>query len=146
MKKLLKKYALYGAWAQSLMGMLGSLYFSEIANFPPCILCWYQRIAMYPLVVILAFAIYTKDKLMLLPALVLATAGWVVSLYQNLLYYDIIPEETAPCTLGVSCTSQFVKVLGFIDIPLMALIGFSVILGLLIYAWLDKSSDQDSRE
>lgn len=135
MKKFLKEYSLYLAWAASLVATLGSLYFSEFANFPPCTLCWYQRVAVYPLVVILGFAIYRRDRNMLLPAFVLAIFGWLVSVYHNLLYFKIIPEEAAPCTAGVSCTTEFVKLLGFIDIPLMAFLGLSSILALLFIHW-----------
>lgn len=135
MLDLIKKTALYQAWTGSLVAMLGSLYFSEIANYPPCVLCWYQRIAMYPLVVILAFAIYTKNKVLLLPSLVLAGIGWVIAVYHNLLYYEIIPEAVAPCTAGISCTTEYIEWFGFVTIPLLAFLGFTAVIILLIMAW-----------
>jgi len=135
MIELIKKNALYLAWTGSLVAMLGSLYFSEIANYPPCVLCWYQRIAMYPLVFILGFAIYKKSREMLLPAFVLAVIGWFISLYHNLLYYEIIPEAAAPCIAGVSCTTKFIEWFGFVTIPLLALLGFSAVLVLLTIHW-----------
>src|SRR4051794_31742440 len=103
MKQFIKNNALYIAFAAALIAMMGSLYFSEIAKFPPCVLCWYQRINMYPLVVILGFAIYKKSRDLLLPAFVLASVGWLISVYHNLLYYKILPEAAAPCLAGVSC-------------------------------------------
>ncbi|QQS22758.1 disulfide bond formation protein B [bacterium] len=132
---LIKKNALYLAWTGSLVGMLGSLYFSEIANYPPCVLCWYQRIAMYPLVVIIGFAIYKKSRDMLLPAFVLAAIGWIIGLYHNLLYYEILPEAAAPCIAGVSCTTKFIEWFGFVTIPLLAFAGFTGVLILLVIHW-----------
>ena len=137
----IKRNALYGAWTMSLMAMLGSLYFSEIAKYPPCVLCWYQRIAMYPLVVILGYAIYKKDRNLLLPAFVIAAVGWVISIYHNLLYYKILPEAAAPCIAGVSCTTKFIEWFGFVTIPFLAFAGFSAILiGLLIH-WRTQTND-----
>ena len=135
----IKKNALYGAWTGSLIAMLGSLYFSEIANFPPCVLCWYQRIAMYPLVVVLGFAIYKKDRNFLLPAFVFAIVGWLISVYHNLLYYEILPEAAAPCIAGVSCTTKFIEWFGFLTIPLLAFLGFSAIITGLIIHWRSTS-------
>ncbi len=130
---------MYLAWTGALVAMLGSLYFSEIANFPPCVLCWYQRIAMYPLVFILGFAIYKKSRDMLLPAFVLAGIGWLISLYHNLLYYEILPEAAAPCIAGVSCTTKFIEWFGFLTIPLLALLGFTAVIILLTIHWKSTS-------
>lgn len=135
MIEYIKRYALYAAWAQSLISMLGSLYYSNVMHLPPCVLCWYQRIAMYPLVAILGFAIYKKDRNLVLPAFVLAGIGWVIALYHNLLYYKIIPEALAPCTTGVSCTTKFLALFGFATIPLQAFIAFTIILIALTIYW-----------
>ena len=141
MKEFIKRNALYGVFAASLMAMLGSLYFSEIANFPPCVLCWYQRICMYPIAFISGFAIYKRSRDIVLPAFVLASIGWLIGLYHNLLYYEILPEAAAPCIAGVSCTTKFIEWAGFITIPLLSWIGFTAILiGLIIY-W--KTSKED---
>ncbi len=142
MLNFIKKNSLYLAFAGSLIAMLGSLYFSEIANFPPCVLCWYQRIAMYPLVFILGFAIYKKNREMILPAFVLAAIGWAIGLYHNLLYYEILPEAAAPCIAGVSCTTKFIEWFGFVTIPLLAFAGFTGILILLTIYWKSTSSTQ----
>ena len=106
---------------------MGSLIFSEILKFPPCVLCWYQRIAMYPLVVILAVGIWKKDKNTPLFVLPLSIAGMIIALYHNLLYYNIIPEATAPCVQGISCTTKFIEWFGFITIPFLSLSAFVVI-------------------
>lgn len=141
MKKIIKENALYGAFAVALLALFGSLYFSEIAHFPPCVLCWYQRIGLYPLVVIFGFAIYRKSKEILYPSYVLVAIAWVIGLYHNLLYYNIIPEAAAPCTAGISCTTKFIAWGGFITIPLLAFVGSTVIGILLIINWRNSKND-----
>jgi disulfide bond formation protein DsbB len=140
----IKKNALYGAFAASLIAMLGSLYFSEVMNLPPCVLCWYQRIAMYPLVPILGFAIYKKDRNLVLPAFVLVAAGWLIAVFHNLLYYKIIPEAAAPCIAGVSCTTKFFEWFGFITIPFLAFAGFTTLMIMLIIYWRTQNNDERS--
>ncbi|CAN5340022.1 disulfide oxidoreductase [soil metagenome] len=133
------KYFLYVAWIQSIVAMAGSLYFSEILKFPPCILCWYQRILMYPLVLILAVGIIKKDKKIYSYVLPLSIIGAVIAFYHNLLYFNIIPESAAPCVAGVSCTTKFIEFLGFITIPFLSLCGFLlIIVCMLIYRKLNK--------
>lgn len=117
------------AWFQSLLAMFGSLFFSEVMHLPPCILCWYQRIVMYPLVWILGVGVYRKDKNSVMYALPLALIGLGIAIYHNLLYYGVISEAQAPCTLGVSCTTKFFEWFGIITIPLLSLLGFMVICG-----------------
>lgn len=121
------KIWLYLAWAQALVATLGSLFFSEILKYPPCILCWYQRICTYPLVPILLVGILKKDKNIPYYVLPLTIIGLAISIYHNLLYYKIIPESMAPCIAGVSCTTKFIEWFGFITIPFLALIAFLVI-------------------
>lgn len=118
---------LYIALAQAIIATLGSLFFSEVMNLPPCVLCWYQRIAMYPLVAILAVGIIRKNKDIPLFVLPLSLVGLAISIYHNLLYWGIIPESIAPCMAGVSCTTKFFEWFGFITIPFLALVAFIVI-------------------
>jgi|SRR3989344_988616 len=127
MLKVLKQNILYLAFAQSLVATLGSLFFSEVMKFPPCVLCWYQRIAMYPLVLIIAVGILKKDKLLPYYVLPLSLTGLAISIYHNLLYYKILPESAAPCLLGVSCTTKFFAWFGFITIPFLSLTTFAII-------------------
>jgi disulfide bond formation protein DsbB len=125
---------LYAAWVVSLTATVGSLFFSEVMQLPPCLLCWYQRIAMYPLVAVLGAGIIMRDRRVKYYALPLAVAGLGIAVYHNLLYYGILPESIAPCTAGVSCTSRQLEWLGFITIPLLSLASFVVITAcLLIY-------------
>ncbi len=118
-------YAIFGI---ALLSMLGSLYFSEIAHLPPCTLCWYQRIAMYPIVVLAAVAAFREDVKAHFYILPLAIAGWLIAVFHNLLYYGIIPESAAPCSLGISCTTETIMWLGFITLPLLSLLSFTAII------------------
>lgn len=124
---------LYAAWITALVAMVGSLFFSEVMNLPPCVLCWYQRIAMYPLVLIIAVGIGLRDVRVKFYALPIALIGLVVSVYHNLLYYGVIPESITPCTQGISCTSRQIEWFGFITIPLLALTSFIIISLCLIF-------------
>jgi disulfide bond formation protein DsbB len=131
---------LYVAWGVSLLSTLGSLFFSEILHFTPCVLCWYQRICMYPLVFLLTVAIVKKDKLIPYYVLPLSLVGMLIGIYHNLLYYNILPESVAPCRNGVSCTTQLVNYFGFITIPLLSLIAFSVISALMWWQWKETKN------
>jgi disulfide bond formation protein DsbB len=124
MEKKLKNTLPYLAWAIALVATVGSLFFSEVMQLPPCVLCWYQRIAMYPLVIIIGIGIAMRDSRMRNYALPVCLIGLAVSIYHNLLYYRIIPESLAPCVQGISCTSKQIEWFGFITIPLMALTAF----------------------
>lgn len=122
--KFLKSNLLQFALIISLTSTLGSLYFSEILKLPPCVLCWYQRIFMYPLVIIFAVGIWKKDKNIPFFVLPLSIIGTIVAAYHNLLYYKIILESLTPCTLGISCTTKQIEWLGFITIPFLSLMAF----------------------
>ncbi len=142
MLTFLKANALYIAFTQALSATVGSLFFSEVLLFPPCVLCWYQRIAMYPLVVILAIGIYSRDKHVIRYALPLSIVGLLIAFYHNLLYYHILPESAAPCILGVSCTTKQIEWLGFITIPFLSFIAFAIItISMLLYkSYLKKQA------
>lgn len=139
MKKFLKQYTPYIVFSLALFATLGSLFFSEVLKLPPCVLCWYQRIAMYPLVVITAIGILRKDTNFPYYGLPLSIAGFFVAIYHNLLYYKFIPENVAPCITGVSCTTKQIELFGFITIPLMSLVAFALITTfMVIYLKLQK--------
>lgn len=122
------------AWVVSAVSTAGSLFFSEVMELPPCVLCWYQRIAMYPLVLILLAGLFPLNKSVVRFSLPLSLTGLVIAIYHNLLYYHVIPESISPCRSGVSCTTVQLEWLGFITIPLLALAGFSLITVLLLLA------------
>lgn len=132
MKQLCRAYALPLAFLTAVAAAAGSLYFSEVLHLPPCVLCWYQRIAMYPLVVILLTGMLLNDKRVHLYALPFAFGGWLIGVYQSLLYYGIIPESGAPCTAGASCTTRYLDWFGFIDIPQLSVLAFTFIIIALI--------------
>ena len=124
----------YIAWLIALSSLAGSLFFSEVMDLPPCVLCWYQRIAMYPLVLIIAIGIITGDRGWKKYAIALGLVGLVISIYHNLIYYGVIPEGITPCTEGVPCNEVQIEWLGFITIPLMGLAAFIfLVLCLLFY-------------
>ena len=125
--KVFKDKVLYLAWGIALASTLGSLYFSEVLHLPPCLLCWYQRIFMYPLAIILAVGILQRDKNIHRYALPLSITGLAIAAYHNLLYYKIIPESLAPCAVGVSCTTKQLELFGVLGIPALSLIAFAVI-------------------
>ncbi|MBW2705283.1 MAG: disulfide bond formation protein B [Deltaproteobacteria bacterium] len=118
-------------WIIASVSTLGSLFFSEIMEFPPCALCWYQRVFMFPLVFIFLVGLFPFDKSIIKFALPLAIAGWVFAFYHYLLYSGIIPESIQPCSQGVSCSETYLDLFGFLTFPMLSLISFSTIIVLL---------------
>ena len=125
---MIKKTAVYIAWVQSIVATLGSLYYSEIKHYTPCTLCWYQRIFMYPLVLIILIGIIRKDKNIYTYVLPMSVIGCCIAMYHVLLQKGVLPESIAPCVLGASCTTKYVGYFGFITIPVMSLTAFGVII------------------
>lgn len=128
-----KRWALtFAAWIVTVVATAGSLFFSEVMLLPPCVLCWYQRIAMYPLAVIFLVGLFPVERKTVVYAAPLALIGWGTAAYHNLLYYKLIPEHLSPCAQGISCTSKQIEWLGFVTIPFLSLAAFTVVLALLI--------------
>jgi len=123
---------LFVCWLLVLGATLGSLFFSEIMELPPCSLCWYQRIFMFPLAIILLMGLFPFDVKVVRYALPLALAGCAVALYHTLLHLGIIPESAAPCRQGVSCSNAYLDLFGFVSIPMLSLLAFSIVVVLLI--------------
>ena len=119
---------LFWAWIGALVAALGSLFFSEVMKLPPCTLCWYQRICLYPLIVLLPVGILRGDDRVHLYALPLVVIGLCIAVYHNLLYYGVIPQALSPCTAGVACNARQIDWLGFIGIPLLGLGAFVFLL------------------
>jgi disulfide bond formation protein DsbB len=139
----LSPLALTGAWGVATLAMAGSLYFSEVANYTPCTLCWYQRIAMYPLVLILAIAAIRRDIGVRLYAIPLAAVGAVIAAYHYLLEW--FPQlDTGACTVGVPCTQVWFREFGFVSLPLLALVAFLLVIALLLIPV--RASAQDTVE
>ncbi len=121
------QYGAVSAWLVALVATGGSLWFSEVADFPPCELCWYQRIAMYPLVVVLGFRAFRDDTRGLrLAALVLVLAGLIVNIWHVTI--ETFPDlSTGSCDAAVPCTVRWVEGLGFFTIPRLASVAFVLI-------------------
>ena len=123
---------LFFAWLVATIATVGILFFSEVMMFPPCVMCWYQRICMYPLVVILLVGLFPLDTTVTRYAMPLTLIGLFFAIYHNLLYYKILPESVQPCSQGVSCTSDYINWFGFITIQFLSLVAFVMVLILLI--------------
>ena len=122
---------LFICWLIASISTLGSLFFSEIMKFAPCVLCWYQRICLFPLVLMFSIGLFSFDKSIVKFTLPLALAGWAIAFYHNLLYSGIIPESIQPCSQGVSCTEDYINLFGIFTIPMLSIIAFSTIIILL---------------
>ncbi len=126
--KLLKKYSLQILLLVSSVATLGSLYLSEVRGFAPCRLCWYQRIFMYPMPVLLLTAIYKKTKDVFLYIVPLSLIGLLIALYHY--YMQMNPNPYAPCGdigFSVSCSENFFTHFGYITIPWMSFSAFIII-------------------
>ncbi len=121
---------LWLAWLIAAVSMAGSLYFSENANFPPCKLCWFQRIAMYPLALILLIAAARRDNGIRIYAVPLAAIGGLVSAYHYLIEWRPSLSKGS-CDAAVPCTVPWFRQFGFVSIAFMALCGFAAIISLL---------------
>lgn len=127
---------LYIAWLTAVIATLGSLFFSEIRGFIPCEMCWYQRIMMYPLALILGIAAYYSDHRIVKYVLPLSVIGALTSLYHYSLQKLPSLVTASPCTDGVPCNMQYINWFGFITIPFLALVAFVVIS---VCLWLSRS-------
>jgi disulfide bond formation protein DsbB len=127
------RLALWLAWLVALVTTLGSLYFSEIAHFTPCKLCWYQRIAMYPLAIVLVMAAVRRDRRIAWYVVPVAAIGTVFAAYQTQL--QAFPHQHSSfCTLTEPCTVRYVWEFGFVSLPFMALSAFVFIITMTLVA------------
>jgi disulfide bond formation protein DsbB len=135
------RYAIAAAWIPAALAMAGSLYYSEIAHYQPCTLCWYQRIAMYPLVLILGIAAWRRDLGVRVYAIPLAAVGAAVSTYHYLLeWFPAI--DTGACHVGIPCTQVWFRQFGFVSMPLLALIAFLLVIASLLLA-IQRDEDDE---
>ena len=127
MRAVYRLYGLYAAWLVAIVATAGSLYFSEVRLFVPCSLCWYQRIMIYPLVILFGIASYRGDRGVVRYTLPLSILGGTVSLFHDL--EQKVPGFSAPtlCRTGIPCTTDYINWLGFITIPFLALVAFTLI-------------------
>lgn len=115
------------AWIVAIVATLGSLYFSEVAGFIPCEKCWYQRILMYPLALILGIAAYDDYHKIRKYVLPLSILGMIISAYHYLIQKVPGIEDIKPCVSGIPCSQQWINWFGFITIPFLAFVAFTLI-------------------
>lgn len=118
---------IFMAWLMAAGGTLGALFFGEVMGIPPCTLCWYQRIFMFPLAVFLPLALFPLDKNVVRYALPLALAGLGFAIFHWFLQLGLISPSASPCAQGSSCAEVEAIWFGFLTIPLMSVCAFSLI-------------------
>lgn len=126
----------FGCWVIACLSALGALFFSEVMELVPCLLCWYQRIFMFPLVLLLPLGLFPYDRKVVRYTLPLAAIGWLIAVFQVLLVWGVVPERAAPCRQGISCSEVQWEILGFVNIPFLSFLAFSTMVALLVAAHL----------
>ncbi len=125
--------AYLGSFIVALLAMSGSLYFSDIALYKPCVLCWYQRILMYPQVALLLVSLIQRTRTITAHILTLSGIGAVIAAFHY--YEQITNTQIVPCGIvgmSASCSEKFFMQFGYITIPMMALTAFVMIILLMI--------------
>lgn len=125
---------IFVAWLIAAMSTLGALFLGEVMALPTCVLCWYQRIFMFPLALILPIGLFPFDTKVIRYALPLAVLGWLLAVFHQLLVVGVIPESLKPCTQGVPCSVKVIEWFGFVTIPILSIAAFSTIIALLLVA------------
>jgi disulfide bond formation protein DsbB len=123
---------IFSAWLIATVSTLGALFLGEVMGYAPCVLCWYQRIAMFPLVLVLAAGLFPFDTRVVRYALPLALTGLGLALFHLALIAGWIPESIKPCQQGVPCSNVTVVWFGFVTIPLLSVLSFSLVVALLL--------------
>ena len=131
-QKFISSTIIFGCFLLASSATLGSLFFSEIMEFVPCSMCWYQRIFMYPLVLIFLISLLYPDEKIFKYSMPLVLTGLLFAIYHNLLMWGIIPESAVPCKQGIPCSTEYFEYLGFINIPFLSLLSYVLILLLLL--------------
>ena len=127
------KHALTFSLAVALIATLGSLFYSEIAGYEPCRLCWWQRIFMYPQVILLGIAWLKKDRGIVLHSIALSSLGALIAGYHYLLQIGMAPSIGCSAVgYSINCSQRFVMQFGYITIPMMALTAFLLIISFMI--------------
>lgn len=119
---------LFLAWLLALLATAGALFLGEVMGKAPCVLCWYQRIAMFPLVLVLGMGLFALDARSVRYALPLAGVGWGIAAYHLLIFWGVVSKDLVPCGKGSSCADADVQMAGVVPIPLLSLAAFTSIL------------------
>lgn len=124
---------LFLCWLLASVSTMISLFFSSVLEYEPCVLCWYQRICLFPLIFIFVAGLFPSfDRSVTKYALPLTIVGGLTAFYHTLLYAGIIPKDIQPCSKGVSCTEKYFELFGFVSIPMLSFIAFTTLTTLLI--------------
>jgi len=123
---------LFVAWLIALGSTLSVLFIGEVMGQTPCVLCWYQRAFMFPLVFVLAVACYDSDGRVWRYALPLAAMGAVLAAWHTLVFTGLAPAALEPCGEGPSCSSENMTILGGVPLPLLSLAAFGTLIALLL--------------
>ncbi len=141
------RYSRYVALLAAWIATSGSLYFSEVLGWVPCLLCWYQRILMYPLSIILAVGILRRDKGLHKYALALSIPGAFVSLFHYLDQKTDLVAAWVPCKVGIPCSTDYLNAFGgVVTIPFLALIAFLIITFSMVASRLGADAEDGSDE
>ncbi len=127
------------AWLTAAVATAGALFIGEVMGMTPCVLCWYQRILMFPLALVLGIACFANDRRGAVYALPLALGGCVLAGYHTLLVAGHIPKAWIPCGTGVSCADQKLEILDGVPIPWLSLAAF-LLIAILLIVYLRKTS------
>ena len=123
-------------WLIAMAALFGSLFFSEVMGLKPCVLCWWQRIFIYPLAVLFLVGLFPQgdkvDRSVVRYTLPLAVIGLGFAIYHYLVYSGFIPESLQPCSQDLSCTEINLELMGFITIPMLSIFAYSAIIMLLL--------------
>lgn len=127
MKCSLKHSFLYFAWLIALIGFCFSIFYGEILGNPPCLLCWYQRIALFPLVILLGIAVYRGESMIIPYVLPIVVLGALVAVFHLLQPYVPLLQKAKVCSSEVPCSHAIFTIFGVSGLPLLSAIGFFLI-------------------
>jgi len=123
-------------WLIAMAALFGSLFFSEVMGLKPCVLCWWQRIFIYPLAVLFLVGLFPQeqkmDRSVVRYTLPLAVIGLGFAIYHYLVYSGFIPESLQPCSKDLSCAEINLELMGFVTIPMLSIFAYSAIIVLLL--------------
>jgi hypothetical protein len=136
----LRSAALWAGWVVATVTTLGSLYYSQVAHFVPCELCWFQRICVYPLTIVLLVAAIARDRHVWRYVVGPAAVGLAIAAYHTQL--QAYPDQRSFCSTLVPCSTRYVWEFGFVSLPFMALAAFGFILVMVLVARTGAAVDQ----
>ena len=127
----LRRHALYFAWVIALAGFCLSIFYGEVLQYEPCPLCWYQRMALFPLVLLLGMAVYRNDAKIVVYAIPFAILGCITALFQIFESHVPFLQKAGICHHGELCSQTVFSLFGFLSFPLLSALGFVLIAALL---------------